>query len=82
MFYPVDTLPRWMQLIALMLPPSSVFENIRRIAAGQPASLSALAWSAALALCYLALATWLFARVQRYAIRVGLIARYSAETLS
>jgi ABC-2 type transport system permease protein len=81
-FYPVDTLPRWMQVIAVMLPPSSVFENIRRIAAGQPASLSALAWSGALALGYLALATWAFARVQRYAIRVGLIARYSAETLS
>jgi len=41
-----------------------------------------LAWSTGLAVFYLLIATWLFARVHRRAIRVGLIARYSAETLS
>jgi ABC-2 type transport system permease protein len=81
-FYPVATLPRWMQGIAAVLPPASVFDSLRRISAGGAAPIGSLAWSAGLALVYLLLATWLFARVHRHAVRVGLIARYSAETLS
>jgi len=81
-FYPVATLPGWMQVVADLLPPASVFESIRRIVAGQPASMRSLAWSAGLAVGYVLLATWLFARVHRHAVRVGLIARYSAESLS
>jgi ABC-2 type transport system permease protein len=37
---------------------------------------------AALAVLYLVLACWFFARVHRYAVRTGLIARYSAESVS
>jgi ABC-2 type transport system permease protein len=81
-FYPVATLPRWMQVIAQAMPPAPVFDSMRRIVAGEPASAGALAWAAGLAVFYLLLATWVFARVHRHAIRVGLIARYSAETLS
>ncbi len=81
-FYPVDTLPRWMQVIAHLLPPASVFDNIRAIVAGQPPSMTALAFGGGLAVGYLLLATWIFARVHRYAVRVGLLARYSAESLS
>ena len=81
-FYPVATLPRWMQLVASLLPPASVFESIRAIVAGRPVSAGSLASSAVLAVVYLFLGTWLFARVHRHAVRVGLIARYSAETLS
>ena len=36
----------------------------------------------ALALVQIALAGWLFNRVYRYAVRSGLLARYSAESLS
>ena len=35
-----------------------------------------------LAALYLVLACWFFARIYRYAVRTGLIARYSAESLS
>jgi ABC-2 type transport system permease protein len=35
-----------------------------------------------LAVCYLAVACWFFSRVHRHVVRTGLIARYSAETLS
>jgi ABC-2 type transport system permease protein len=80
-FYPVDTMPRWMQFIAAGLPPASVFESMRRVVEGQSASASRLAWSSALCVFYLLLGTWVFARVHRQAIRVGLIARYSAETV-
>jgi len=81
-FYPVATLPRWMQIVAYALPPASVFESMRRIIAGEPVSTGSLAWSSGLAGVYLLLGTWVFARVHRHAIRVGLIARYSAETLN
>jgi len=81
-FYPVATLPPGMQIIAWMLPPAAVFDSIRRIVAGDPVSVGALAWSGGLAVVYLLLGTWVFARVHRRAVRVGLIARYSAETLS
>jgi ABC-2 type transport system permease protein len=35
-----------------------------------------------LTLVYIVLASWLFAAVYRYAVRTGLIARYSAESVS
>jgi ABC-2 type transport system permease protein len=81
-FYPVATLPPWMQVVAYLMPPAAVFDSIRGIVAGQPVSGVALAWSAALSILYLLLGAWVFARVHRHAVRVGLIARYSAETLS
>src|SRR5258708_33234371 len=48
-FYPVSTLPRWMQYVCRALPPSYVFENVRAIVAGGTASGSALTVGAALA---------------------------------
>lgn len=81
-FYPVATLPGWMQVIARLLPPSAVFDSIRTIVGGGAVPLGALAWSGSLAVGYLLLATWIFARVHGHAVRVGLIARYSAESLS
>jgi ABC-2 type transport system permease protein len=81
-FYPVATLPAWMQMIARALPPATVFDSMRRIVAGEPVSAAMLAWALGLAVFYLLAGAWIFARVHRHAIRVGLIARYSAETLS
>ena len=37
-FYPLRTLPQWMQYLSHLLPPSYVFENMRRIILGGPAS--------------------------------------------
>jgi ABC-2 type transport system permease protein len=81
-FYPVDTLPGWMQLIAHMLPPSYVFENMRSIIEGGSASASSLLIGYGLAVFYILLACLTFARVHRYAVRTGLIARYSSESVS
>jgi len=81
-FYPVSVLPRWMQLISRVLPPSYVFEGMRAVVTGKPAPWDRLALGGGLALVLLALACVFFARVYRYAIRTGLIARYSAETVS
>jgi ABC-2 type transport system permease protein len=81
-YYPVSTLPHWMQWISRALPPSYVFEGVRAIVQGRGVSMQALAWSAGLDLACLALACWLFRAVYRHAVRTGLIARYSAESLS
>ena len=81
-FYPLSTLPGWMQWIGRALPPSYVFEGIRTIIAGRPVPRFDLLMGASLAVLYLALSCWFFWRVYRHAVRTGLIARYSAETLS
>ena len=81
-FYPLSVLPGWMQAFAHVLAPAYVFEGLRQVVAGHGAPAEKLAIGAALALAYLALACLFFARVHRYAIRTGLIARYSAETVS
>ncbi len=81
-FYPLSTLPSWMRGVAYALPPSYVFESMRTIVAGGRPSLIGLAISAGLAFLYILLAGWHFSRTYRYAVRVGLIPRYSAETVS
>ncbi|MBZ5609020.1 MAG: ABC transporter permease [Acidobacteriia bacterium] len=81
-FYPLSTLPRWMQVVSHVLPPAYVFEGMRAIVSGGAASPIALLWGAGLAVLYILLACWFFARIFQHALRTGLIARYSAESLS
>ncbi len=81
-FYPLAVLPGWMRAIAAFLPPSYVFEGMRAVVAGDPAPWARLAAGAALAAGYLILACFFFASVYKTAIRTGLIARYSAESVS
>ena len=81
-FYPLSTLPTWMQWIGRAVPASYVFEGLRAVVAGKHPPLDTLAVGGGLALVYLALAAWFFMRVHRHAVRTGLIARYSAETVS
>ena len=81
-FYPITTLPRWMQVASRLLPPSYIFENLRAIISGRAASPAALVWAVALAVVYVVLGCWIFARVYHHSVRTGLIARYSAETVS
>jgi ABC-2 type transport system permease protein len=81
-FYPVRTLPQWMQYLSHLLPPSYVFENMRRIILGGSASGSELVWGGTLAVLDIVLACWFFGYIYRHAVRTGLIARYSAESLS
>ncbi|WP_242333556.1 MULTISPECIES: ABC transporter permease [Anaeromyxobacter] len=81
-FYPLATLPPWMRAVGRALPPSHVFEAMRAIVAGRAFSGAALAWGGGLAVLYILLASWVFVRVHRHAVRTGLIARYSAESVS
>jgi ABC-2 type transport system permease protein len=81
-FYPLTTLPKWMQATSHLLPPAYVFEGVRRVVSGGRASSLALTGATGLAALYLLLACWFFAAVYRHAMRTGLIARYSAESVS
>ena len=80
--YPVSVLPGWMRAVSRILPPSYVFEELRGMIAGGRVSVMPLLWSGCLAVGYIFLAYWFFARVYKRAIRTGLIARYSAESIS
>jgi ABC-2 type transport system permease protein len=81
-FYPISTLPQWMQTLSYLLPPSYVFEGMRSIVRGGGLTGLALLWGGCLAVLYILLACWFFARTYQHAVRSGLIARYSAETMS
>ena len=81
-FYPVSVLPHWMQAVSKTLPPAYVFEGMRAIIAGKPAPWDRLAISGGQAVVYVLVACLTFAWVYRYAIRTGLIARYSAESVA
>lgn len=81
-FYPLSTLPVWMQYIAHALPPSYVFEGMRALVAGKGFDSTTLLWGTVLAAVYVVLACWYFSLTYRRAVRTGLIARYSAETVS
>jgi ABC-2 type transport system permease protein len=80
--YPISTLPGWMQVVSRLLPPSYIFEGLRTVISGGAISGVTLVWSGCLALGYILLAYWFFRNVYEHALRTGLIARYSAESLS
>ena len=81
-FYPLATLPEWMRMVAVVLPPSYVFEGLRAVVKVVDVHPAALLPGIALAAGYIVLASVIFGRTYRHAVRTGLIARYSAETLS
>jgi len=81
-FYPVSSLPHWMQHVSRLLPPTYVFEGIRAILTGDDYGGAALAWSTFLSVLYILLASWFFSRIHRQAVRNGLLARYSAESVA
>jgi ABC-2 type transport system permease protein len=81
-FYPIATLPEWMQLVARLLPPAYVFEGMRAIVMGGTVSRFSLVVGGVLAVIDVLIASVFFTRVYRQAVRTGLIARYSAESVS
>src|SRR3954468_6093022 len=81
-FYPAATLPAWMHPVTRVLPPSYVFESLRAIVTGGRFNPVSLLIGVGLATVYVVTAGWIFTRVHRHAVRTGLIARYSAETIT
>ena len=81
-FYPLSTLPAWMRGVSWALPPAYVFEVLRAIVRGDETPPRSLLAGACLALLYIGAACLIFVRTYKHAVRTGLIARYSAESLS
>jgi ABC-2 type transport system permease protein len=81
-FYPISILPQWMQFVGKLLPVSYVFEGLRKIISGGTVPVTSLILGGGLAVAYVLLACWFFKRVFRHAVRTGILARYSAESLS
>lgn len=59
-YYPIDTLPAWLQPLAWALPPAHVFEGMRSIMFGHGFRPDLLAGAAALNILYLGCATAAF----------------------
>lgn len=80
-FYPVSTLPKFLQIFSKVIPASYVFESMRAILAG--GLLSSLTMNLfialGLALTYLLLTYFFFIRVYRYNLKHGTIARFNIE---
>jgi ABC-2 type transport system permease protein len=64
------------------MPPSYVFEGMRAVVAGRAFASELMGTALALAVIYILLAYWFFRWVFRYAVKTGLLARYSAETVN
>lgn len=76
-YYPVASLPEWVQLMSWSLPPSYVFEGMRAIMIEQQVRLDLLATAFILDIAYLAAAAWWFlhclkiARVEAKLLQIG-----------
>jgi ABC-2 type transport system permease protein len=81
-FYPLAVLPQWMQWVARALPPAYVFEGMRALLAGRPFPGFQLLQGSLVAALELLLAAYFYGRIYRHAVRTGLLARYSAESVA
>ena len=76
-YYPVTTLPGWLQPVALALPPTYVFEGLRALVLNGTFDAQAMAWAFVLNLVYFALGFAAFAfflhraRVQGTLVQMG-----------
>lgn len=83
-FYPISTLPVALQFLAKLIPPSYVFESLRAILSNGTFSGQLalnLFLGTLLALVYLILMYLFFLRVYRRNLKVGSLARFTAEEI-
>jgi ABC-2 type transport system permease protein len=81
-FYPLAVLPQWMQWVSHALPPAYVFEGMRALLDGQAFPRGQLLEGSLIAAAELLLAAYFYGAVYRHAVRTGLLARYSAESVA
>lgn len=74
-FYPVSTLPPFLQKVALSLPTAHIFEGMRQVLAGHKLSIEHLAWAFGLNMVYLILANLFFVFMFEKARDRGKLAR-------
>jgi ABC-2 type transport system permease protein len=71
-FYPLEALPGWAQVIAAALPMTYVFEGMRQILRGGPLPYTALWISLGLNVLYLSLSILFFGRMYELSRSKGL----------
>jgi ABC-2 type transport system permease protein len=73
-FYPISSLPNWLQAVAWMMPTAHAFEGMRQVLAGQGFSPLHFWWGAGLNLVYFALAivffVWIFEKARNRGLLV------------
>jgi ABC-2 type transport system permease protein len=74
-YYPVSTLPEWLQPVAWLLPSSHVFEGMRQLMFGQVMRTDLMWQAIGLNLVYLAVGTGFFLLAFRSARQNGLLLR-------
>lgn len=74
-FYPISTLPEWLQAVSLLLPSAYVFEGMRAVMFDGVVHARGLAIAFGLNLLYLAAAAAFFLRIFHIARRDGLFMR-------
>ena len=70
-YYPITTLPAWLQPIAWTLPPTSVFEGMRALLLDHVFRADLMLWAFALNLLWLAAGAAAFVILLRGARRAG-----------
>lgn len=76
-FYPVDVLPSWMQVVASVLPTSYIFEGMRTSLAEGRILYENLLIATGLNVFYLCLGIWFFARSFRRALEIGMLQKFA-----
>jgi len=72
-YYPVTVLPSWLQMIAMTLPSTHVFEGMRAVMFEHVVRYDHLAWAAGLNLVYMAMGVLAFLYAVRLARERGLL---------
>lgn len=75
-YYPVSVLPRWLEVIALAMPPAHVFEAMRAVLAGRPVPWGSVAVACLLDVVYLAASLAFVNHMFRIHSRRGFVTRY------
>jgi ABC-2 type transport system permease protein len=74
-FYPLDVLPRALQLIGLCFPMAHIFESLRLVLSGDGVAYASLTFALVLAIVYLVAGFAVFKLAVRYVLRRGSLIR-------
>ena len=80
-FYPISSLPKYVQPISWAIAPSYVFEGMRGVIASGTVSQMDLLLGFVIAAAYLLAAALFFVYIFRLVLRNGLFTRFSAESM-
>ncbi len=74
-FYPLSSLPGWAQHVAVVMPPTHVFEAMRNVISGAPVSWGGIAYSIISTFALLVIVSFVLKKAIEYGKRTGLIAK-------